>query len=75
MNINFEEIALMIKYCVDNKIRFSQLYQPADYLYKGSKLDQEFSVILQGGNKGRVEIIVNSIEDIEDAINFYKRNK
>ena len=72
MNINFEEIALMIKYCVENKIRFAQLYQPADYLYKGSKLEQEFSVILQGGNKGRVEIIVNSIGDIKEAINFYK---
>ena len=72
MNINFEEIALMIKYCVDNKIRFSQFYQPADYLYQGSKLHQEFSVILQGGNKGKVEIIVNSIGDIEKAISFYE---
>jgi len=72
-NIDIEEIALMTKYCLKEQIRFTHLYEPADYIYKGSKLVQEFSVILQGGNKGKLEIMVNSIKNIEDAITFYNQ--
>jgi len=65
-------IVLMTEYCLKNNIRFELTYTPENYLYSGSEMEKEFEIILQGGNKGRVEVRVYNIQDIENAINFYQ---
>ena len=68
-------IVLMTEYCLKNNIRFELKYIPESYLFSGSKMEKEFEIILQGGNKGRVLVRVYSIQDIGNAINFYQDKK
>lgn len=68
-------IILMTEYCLKNNIRFGFDYTPENYLYNGSEMEKEFKIVLQGGNKGRVEVRVYNIQDIQNAINFYQDKK
>ena len=68
-----KNIITMAEYCLEKQVRFGFDYTPENYLYSGSEMEKEFKIILQGGNKGRVQVRVYNIQDIENAIIFYQK--
>lgn len=71
-NIQNTNIILMTEYCLEKQIRFELNFAPENYSYRGSNLEKEFQIILQGGKKGTMKNKVFSVEEIEEAVNFYQ---
>lgn len=66
-----DPVVNMTKYCLSHNIRFELVFIPTNYLYVGSSAEKEFKIILMGGSKGKMSVVVHSTTEIEDAISFY----